>query len=169
MKRMSRQRLYSSTLAFSSRACLHAHRSPVLLRLVPLTASPPTGQRPRRRRARFPRRGAGRSGGCSRSAPAAADLRADLSPGSEGTSIGKSHSIGRGLADDLVMSTPPPTIQALGNSIIILRHLFPRVTPEPRLQFHAKSKVGLCYILSRPFLEEHNLRLLRKALFHGRY
>ena len=41
---------------------------------------------------------------------------------------------------------------------------FPRETPEQRLQFHINFKVGLCHVLSRQSPEEHNLRLLRKAL-----
>ena len=53
-----------------------------------------------------------------------------------------------------------------------LGHLFPRfprVTPEPGLQCHVSFKVGLCHVLSRPPPEEHDLRLLRRALSHGRY
>jgi hypothetical protein len=49
-----------------------------------------------------------------------------------------------------------------------LWHPFSRVTPEPGLQFHANLKVGLCHVLSTPSPEEHDLRLLRKALFPGR-
>ena len=46
---------------------------------------------------------------------------------------------------------------------------FPRVTPEPGLQFHANFNVGLCHVLNTLSCEEHDLRLLRKALFPGRY
>ena len=45
---------------------------------------------------------------------------------------------------------------------------FSSVTPEPGLQCHASLKVGLCHVLSRPSPEEHDLRLLRRALFPGR-
>ena len=49
-----------------------------------------------------------------------------------------------------------------------MRQLFQGVTPEPWLQCHVSLKVGLCHVLSRPSPEEHDLRLLRKALFPGR-
>jgi hypothetical protein len=58
------------------------------------------------------------------------------------------------------------------NCYLNLGHLFPRlprVTPEPGLQFLQVGAKWLCHVLSRPPLKEHDLRLLRRALFSGRY
>ena len=56
-----------------------------------------------------------------------------------------------------------------GNCYINLRHLFPRVTPDPGLQFLQVGSKWLYHVLSRPSPEEHDLRLLHKPLFPGRY
>ena len=47
--------------------------------------------------------------------------------------------------------------------------VFPRVTPEPGLQFHANVNQTRRDVIRKPLPEEHDLRLLRKALFPGRY
>ena len=47
--------------------------------------------------------------------------------------------------------------------------LFFRVTPELGIQFHANVWVLTPACLRTPSPEEHDLRLLRKALFPGRY
>ena len=59
------------------------------------------------------------------------------------------------------------TVQKLYSNFLLV--LFPRVTPEPGLQCHVSFEAGLCHVLSRPSPEQHDLRLLRRALFPGRY
>ena len=59
------------------------------------------------------------------------------------------------------------TMQKLYSNFLLV--LFPRVTPEPGLQCHVSFEAGLCHVLSRPSPEQHDLRLLRRALFPGRY
>ena len=46
---------------------------------------------------------------------------------------------------------------------------FFKVTPEPGLQRHVNYNQTRRDVISRPFPEEHDLRLLRRALFPGRY
>jgi hypothetical protein len=55
------------------------------------------------------------------------------------------------------------------SSFYVWRTFFSRVTPEPGLQFHANVNQTRRDVIMRPPLKEHDLRLLRKALFPGRY
>ena len=56
-----------------------------------------------------------------------------------------------------------------GNSVVNLRHLFQALLVEKR-RLPYRYWVCLClHVLSRPPPEEHDLRLLRRALFPGRY
>jgi hypothetical protein len=89
--------------------------------------------------------------------------------GRENFSASKSLISGRGPADGRVIRTHAPTIQAVGNCYMNLEAPSSRVAPEPGLQLHANLKVGLRHVLSTPLPEERDLRLLRKALFPGRY
>ena len=56
-----------------------------------------------------------------------------------------------------------------GNSVVNLRHLFQALLVEKR-RLPYRYWVCLClHVLSKPPPEEHDLRLLRRALFPGRY
>jgi hypothetical protein len=66
-----------------------------------------------------------------------------------------------------VLSFDSFTMQKLYSNFLLV--FFPRVTPEPGLQCHVSFEAELCHVLIRPSPEQHDLRLLRKALFPGRY
>ena len=55
------------------------------------------------------------------------------------------------------------------SAFFVWRIFFSRVTPEPGLQFHANVNQTRRDVIRRPPPKEHDLRLLRKALFPGRY